>query len=173
MDLVPIKIKIGSLPNGYAKYPNFNQLQVVIDSGMDWSVYVDVEGTKWHYDKTCGHKEYSQDSPLGTQWGVLMIPAAFASQAIAMFPEDVSEITAVECADFYDNKAHDHEPDEILDSTVLEGIKAKQDLGLELTTTQLDALDPENDRKGIRRNKNKTCIEFLQNSNVNLVSLAK
>jgi hypothetical protein len=110
---------------------------------------------------------------MGMQWGVLMIPLEFASQAIAMFPDEVISLTQAECYDFYDNKAHAHEPDEILDNTVLEGIKAKQDLGIELTTAQLEALDPENDRKGICRNKNKICTEFLQNLDVNLVSLGE
>ena len=154
-ELVGIKVKIGLKANGHAKYPTFNDLPIVKASGMDWSKYVDVMGLGWHYDKTSGHKEETQDSPFGQQWGMLIIPEEFATQAVAVFPADVTRLTEVELEDFYDNKAHAHEPDELFDEQVLTGIKMKQDLGIALTTQQVKALDPNDDTPGIRKNKNK------------------
>jgi len=108
-ELVPLKVKIGIKENGQAKYPDFNQLQVVKDSGMDWSKYVDIQGLGWHYDKTSGHKEETVDSPFGQQWGVLIVPKVFVTEATTTFPDDCTKLTESELEDFYNNKAHAHE----------------------------------------------------------------
>ncbi|MCP3684639.1 MAG: hypothetical protein GY861_18385 [bacterium] len=155
MEYSAIKVKIGKKPNGHHLYPSFNDLQCVKDSGMDWSKYVDVEGLGWHYDKVSGHAEETADSPRGQQWGVLIIPEAFADQAVAAFPDTVSEIDETALEDFYDNKAHAHEPDERISEKILTAIKMKQDLGLDLTPNQEAALDPDDDTPGITKNKNK------------------
>ena len=154
--LTALKVKIGLKDSGQAKYPDFNQLQVVKDMNMDWAKYVDTHGLGWHYDKTSGHKDDTDDSPFGQQWGCLVVPAAFATQAVAMFPDDCEIIDDTAFGKFHDEKAHAHEPDELIDKTILDGIKVKQDLGLELTATQTKALDPEDDTPGIRMNVTKT-----------------
>jgi len=159
-EVLAIKVKIKIKTNGHAEYPDFNALQVVIDSGMDWSYYVDSHGLGWHYDKTSGLKDNTVDSPMGEQWGMLIVPEEFRDQALAMFPSLVTAMDETEIEDFYNNKAHAHEPDEIFNTEILNGIKLKQDLGLTLTQNQLDALDPNTDVPGIRKNKNKLWSDF-------------
>jgi len=159
-ELVPIKVKIGLRPNGHADYPDFNSMTCVRDSGMDWSKYIDVKGLGWHYDKKCGHKEEETDSPYGMQWGVLIVNKEFADEALSTFPSIISKLTEAELEDFYDNRAHAHEQDEEIDTNILQGIKMKQEIGLELTVQQQNALDPNHEAKGIRKNKNKKWSDF-------------
>ena len=64
-NLVPMKVIIRLNNEGQALYPNFNTLNIVQASGLDWARYIDVHGLGWHYDKTSGHKEESIDSPFG------------------------------------------------------------------------------------------------------------
>jgi len=154
-NLVPVKVKIGLKPNGHALYPNFNQLNEVMEKGMDWANYIDTLGEGWMYDKSSGHRDDTPDSPFGQQWGVLLVPKAFAEQAVVAFPEDCQELTEAETADFYDNKVAVDEPEEIIDTEVLTAIKVKQDLGLSLTPDQQDALDPKKPARGIRENPRK------------------
>lgn len=159
--LVPIKVKIGLKSNGNALYPDFNKLQTVADSGMDWAKYIDIYGLGWHYDKVSGHKEETTDSPFGQQWGALIVPPAFADEAIAMYPETTSKLTEAELEDFYNTKAHAHEPDENIDTDILAGIKAKQDLGLSLTADQQKALDPDDHTvRGIVKNRRKRWVDY-------------
>lgn len=169
-NLVPVKVKIGLKNNSHAKYPDFNLLDAVKASGLDWSYYVDINGLGWHYDKKCGHKEEAADSLFGMQWGVLVIPQDFADQAAVAFPAEVTKLTEAELEDFYDNRAHAHEPDEEMDATVLQGIKMKQDLGLPLTPQQTAALDPNDDTRGIRKNKRRKWADFKQLVGVNIVA---
>jgi len=153
-ELTAIKIKIGIKQNGQAKYPNFNQLQCVKDSGLDWSKYIDIYGLGWFYDKVSGHQDDTPDSPHGMQFGCLTVPEDFAEQAVAMFPE-VEEIDEVDFEIFHNTKATAHLPDEEINKDVLDSIKAKQDLGLDLTIDQTKALDPEDNTQGIRKNNMK------------------
>ncbi len=167
--LKAIKVKIGLKENGHAKYPNFNQIPATIRNNLDWSHYVDTYGLGWHYDKTSGHRESTTDSPYGQQWGVLIVPEAFASEALNLFPDDVTPLTEAELEDFYDNKAHIKEPDEVIHREALEGIKAKQDLKLDLTLDQLRALDPDDSTPGIVKNRKKRWKDFKKLVDVEIV----
>ena len=86
-NLVPLKVRIGLHGNGHAKYPDFNSLKTIQDIGVDWSVYVDMYGDGWLYDKKSGHRDDTPDSPFGQQWGVLLVPEEFASEAAKAFPD--------------------------------------------------------------------------------------
>jgi hypothetical protein len=167
-ELTPLKVKIGLKTNGHALYPSFNDLPVVQASGMDWALYIESDGAGWHYDRISGHKDDTLDSPIGQQWGMLLVPKDFADEAIAIFPDECSIMTALECQDFYDNKAHIKEPDEYFDNEILSGIKMKQDLALELTAEQVKALDPDDDTPGIRKNKGKTWALYSVTNNITL-----
>lgn len=175
MDLVALKVKIGLRPNGHADHPAFNNIDSAIRKDMDWSHYVDQYGTGWHYDKSCGHKEHrveansDTDSPMGMQWGILMIPEDFADAAISKFPKECSILTEAQLQEWYDNRCHKHEPEEKLDLRVLEGIKAKRDAGIPLNQSDNDALNVDNDTPGITRNKNKRWIDFKANKGIKIV----
>lgn len=174
--LVPIKIKVGlhefdddkGHKAGHAKYPNFNLIGSPIRKGMDWSHYIDTHGIGMHYDKTCGHREESADSPFGQQWACMCVPADFANEAIAMFPNEVSIMTEAEFQDFYDNKAHAHEPDEHVDADVLTNIKAKEDVGVAVPE-KVVAIDPLDPARGIRKNLNKRWADFKIKAGVNIL----
>lgn len=162
MNYTPIKVKIGLNAKGYADYPNFNALSNL--DGMDWSQYVDSKGLGWHYDKTSGHKESSDDSPMGQQWGVLIVPKAFADEAVAMFPNECTKLTETELEDFYDNKAHAHEPEETVNEQALKIYSTIEGAGGTLTATQktkrTNALNPDNAELGINKNLNKKWSDY-------------
>lgn len=183
-DLVPIKVKIGlhqkfSEDNsgkhepGQAKYPDFNSMQIIKDSGLDWSIYVDVMGLQWHYDKCCGHKEEEATSPAGMQWGALIVPKEFADQAIDTFPDEISRLTESELEDFYDNRAHAHEPDNLVNTKALEEFDAQIKAGKTLSPKDMarynKAIDMSDDTPGIIKNKKKKWADFKKLVGVEIV----
>ena len=60
------------------------------------------------YDKVSGHQEETADSPRGQQWGLLLVPDAFAQQAVTRFPAECSILTEAEAEAFYETKAVAH-----------------------------------------------------------------
>ena len=158
-ELVPMKIKITLTNEGKAKYPLFNNMASVQASGLDWSKYVDIYGDGgWHYDKISGHKDDSLDSPLGQQWGMLILPEQFVLEAIAAFPGECGRLTELEAEAFYNEKVHVNDPDELIDNAILQSLKLKLDLNVALTPAQIAAIDPKDPTPGIIENKNKTWI---------------
>lgn len=168
-DLVPVKVKIGLKSNGHAKYPNFNVLQAVINAGIDWAQYIDIYGMGWYYDKVSGHQDDSPESPFGQQWGVMVVPKDFADEAISRFPQECTKLTENELEIFIDERALAHIPDEDINLEVLQGIREKQALGLELTAWQIKALDPNDDTPGIKKNKEKTWKGIKEKKGVKIV----
>lgn len=165
--LVPLKIIVGlhefddglGHKAGHAKYPNFNLIASSIRKGMDWSKYIDKYGIGLHYDKTSGHKEESVDSPQGQQLACMCVPSDFATEAVALFPDEVSIIPEADFETFYNDRAHAHEPDEHVDAEVLQAIEAKEGVGAAVPEKEA-AIDPLNDARGIRKNTNKTWADF-------------
>lgn len=165
MNLVPIKVKLGTRRNGEADHPNFNILSVVQSSGVDWSKYIDINGSGWLYDNSCGHKEFRTegnewDSPNGIQWAIALVPQQFATEAIAVYPDKVEQIDELRCEAFYDSyHAKDFDEEEI-DTDKLNAIKAKEDAGVLLSPADLDARNPVTETRGIRKNKRKHWVDF-------------
>ena len=159
MNLVPIRVQIGLTSSGAAKYPNFNTLATVQASGLDWSVFIDSRGSGWLYD-CCGHKEEEPGSAFGIQFGMILVPAVFATQAVATFPGLVSSLTATEAEAFYNDKHSRDFEDEEINETILNTLKIKKDLNMALTARQTSALDPTTDTPGIRSNWRKTWSSY-------------
>jgi len=178
MELTAIKVKIGLNVNGSAKYPSFNNLPVVKAAGMDWAKYVDTQGLGWHYDKTSGHQDETADSPRGQQYGVLIIPEQFAVEAEAAFPSECTRINEIELQDFYETKAHAHEPDDNIDEQVINSLQATLNLmektgakPAELTAMKAkikNAMNPNHQEPGIKRNKRKKWVDMKLNTNVTI-----
>lgn len=183
-NLVPIKVKIGlhtanntdaggAHKAGHAKFPDFNSMQIVKESGLDWSIYVDIMGLQWHYDKCCGHKEEDGSSPHGMQWGMLIVPKEFSDQAIATFPDEISKLTEAELEDFYDNRAHAHEPDNKVNTKALEEFDVQIRSGKTLTVKDKarhdKAMDPNDDTPGVTKNKKKNWVDFKKLVGVEIV----
>lgn len=163
-----IKIVIGLSGNRH-QYPDFSTLDVVRQSGLDWSYYVDQNGLGWQYDKCCDHRTHTQESPYGQQFGMLVVEPQFAVEACQMFPDLCVKLTEAEVEDFWNNHAHAHEPDEILNTDILQGIKAKQDLGIELTDGQQRALDANDPSPGITRNTRKVWATAKEQFGVSII----
>ena len=140
---------------GQAEYPDLNQVSDVARKGLDWSAYLDVYGIGMQYDKTCGHKEHTVESPIGKQCCVIAVEQDFASEALALFPDRFIQLTPAEFESFYNTKAHAHEPDEHVDKDAIEAIEAKERLGLAVPE-KIDAINPKSTTRGIRENKEKT-----------------
>ncbi len=170
MDLKVIKVLIGTNTSGGALYPDFNKLPVVKDSGMDWAHYVDSRGTGWHYDKCCAHAVESPGSPVGVQFGMLMVPKGFADDALANFPAMVSNMTEAEVEDFYDNHCHAHETEDMVNQSVIQAISAKQNAGIEMSDTDRKALDADDTTPGIVKNLNKTWATHKVERKISLVT---
>lgn len=159
--LVPLKVTIGLSPDGTHDHPDFGQLAIVQASGMDWSNYVDTEGLGWHYDQCCGHEiDRIPDSPVGTWNGLLLVPRAFANQAIAAFPTICQKLNNAQAETFWEGHATSQDPDEEIDDVILAAIDLKQRLNLPLTPEQSRAIDPGDDTPGIRKNKRKLWDDY-------------
>ena len=160
MELVPIKVKIGLRPNGHADHPDWSKLPMAAHEDPDAHTR---HAGSWKYDKTSGHKEASADSPLGMQWGAMLVTPEFAVEALTTFPETISKMTELEWETFYNVKAHGHLPENRCDVDVLVGLKAERDLRkiLDHNTDALDiriakALDPDDPEPGLRKDRLKT-----------------
>jgi len=99
---------------------------------------------------------------------MLLVPATFVTEALAAFPDECETMKETDVQTFYDEKAHAHEPDEEIDEKVLTSIKMKQDLGVALTPDQIKALDPEDETRGIRKNKRKKWADYKALKNISL-----
>lgn len=170
--LVILKVKIGTNEKGAAKYPDFNSIPSNIRGNMDWSSYIDSFGSGWIYDSV-GHKEEvingdEFDSPLGNQWGMILVPSAFASSAESLFPNEVKVIEEVVAKDFYDNRVAAKQPEHLVDIKALEAIKVREDLGEDVSLLKQKSLDPNDKTPGLSVNKNKTWEGFKENKNITI-----
>jgi len=120
---VAIKVKIGLKANGHALYPNWGLLPMVQGGTTPESQQI----VKWKYDKSSGHDEDDGgDSPVGTQWGMMIVTEQFANEAVAMFPA-VSIVTEVEAETFWNDKAYSHLDDDIVSVNALQGLLLRLD----------------------------------------------
>lgn len=156
MELVPLLVKIG-LQGKHHKYPAFNRISSDIRNGLDWSEYIDtIPGGGWKYDKVAGHFEIDGISTESGTWlGVMLVPEAFADAAESLFPDDVEPLTEAEYQDFIETRCTVNQDDDEVNEKVLSAIAAKKSAGIELSVNDAKALDPDDDRPGITRNKNK------------------
>jgi hypothetical protein len=176
-DLVPLKVRIGLKADGMHKYPNFNSLPAVQSSGMEWSRYVDVVGTGWHYDKVSGHQEDTPDSPRGQQFGMLLVPQEFVDQAVLEFPNDCTELTEAEAQAFYESKVTIQQADVERDTEELTALNAERALrvargdaaGVTALDVEIDkALNPNDPKRGVRKNETKRWADLKQTRGVTI-----
>lgn len=191
VELVALRVRIGLKSGGGAKYPPFNDLPIIValrkaDTEDDWAFYVDREGGGWLYDKSSGHDadnavDHGMDpidasrswaSPKGQQWGVILVPPAFADEALAAFPGEVDELDESVCEAFYDGCIATHLPAEIVDPGAKEqvdmiekraALRPDKQRTPDETALLTNVLDPDHPEPGIRRNPNKTFKGMLAN----------
>lgn len=172
MELVPIKVKIGLRANGHADHPNWGLLPLAASEDPATHMH-----HGWKYDKSSGHTEATSDSPIGMQWGVVLVTPKFATEALAVFPALVTVLTEPELAAFWEQKVHAHLSDCRYDPDVLVSLKAERDLreAIGESTAALDqrirrALNPDDVEPGIRRNLMKTWAQAKQRLDVKIVA---
>lgn len=160
MELTSLLVTIG-LKDGRHHYPPFNELPPGIRGNVDWSHFVDETGG-WHYDKSAGHTDDDpdNDSPRGVWLGMLLVPDDFAQAAVTNWPSQCRIITEQESESFYQERVHGKDPEELIDTDRLNGIVAKDNLGLARTDHDNRALDPNDDTPGITINKMKQWSEY-------------
>jgi len=160
---VPIQVKIGLKPNGHADYPDWTQLPLQKVGKVKHETH---QIQKWIYDKTSGHDDDTVESPVGQQFGMMVVTQQFADEAVITFPGLVTVMTELEAQEFYENKGTAHMPIDRIDSEFLVGLKAQRDLMIDLKvdSAQVDtldliigkALDPNDNQIGVRKNGQKT-----------------
>jgi len=163
---IPIKVKIGLRPNGHADHPNWLLLPLASGGGnreAKEALVSDEQIVKWAYDKSSGHDEETVDSPIGVQFGMMVVTQKFADEAVIEFPSLITVLTEGQARIFWETKATAHMPENKLDSDVLQGLKAQRDLMVDLgqNTATLDivilkALDPDDTEPGVRKGGRKS-----------------
>jgi hypothetical protein len=159
-DLVPICVKLFKKNDGAADWPKFNQIDASIRKGQKWSHYIDNLGIGWYYDKVdnlgTGHIH-------GT--AMTMVPEDFAEAAVALFPDKVTICSEEEIEAFWETRVTVNDPVEDVDLEALQAIQVRaqlESLGVAPAPTEEQkaertaAIDPNDDKRGIRKNKRKT-----------------
>lgn len=163
---VPIKVKIGLRPNGYADYPDWTALPLAVDAPDREAREAIVSAhqiVKWVYDACCGHEEDEPDSPVGMQWGMMIVTEQFADEAMALWPNLVFEMTEAEAEAFWNGRGMARVPDQGTDTEIITGLESQLNLmtARAMDTTAINdkidrALDPDDPEPGITRNVTKT-----------------
>ena len=152
-NLTPIKIKIVRGTTQGMVYPDFNTLDPSVRDNMNWSRFFDKKGIGWCYDQV--------DNMCSTgnefEFGVALVPPAFAAAAIASFPTLVSAMNEAAFQTFYNTKSRVAEPDMHYDNETLQAMSAAESLGHTISAGQKNkSLDPDDLTPGIIRNRKKT-----------------
>ena len=165
INLVPIKIEIGrkATPRGGATndYPDFNNISLAIRRGLDWAAYVDTHGSRMLYGKILEGN---------SQFCVMCVPEDFALAALAMFPTQVTEMNETDLEIWYDTNAASEFLDENRDVDVMQAIKTRRDLGIADTQDEIDALNPQNPKPGIRENPLKNWVRLKAKRNLGIIA---
>ncbi|MBT5303820.1 MAG: hypothetical protein HOL31_01920 [Candidatus Scalindua sp.] len=160
---VAIKVKLGLRENGHADHPNWGLLPMVQGGITPESQQI----VKWKYDKTSGHDEDNGgDSPVGTQYGMMIVTEQFANEAVATFPAGiVTKMTVSEAETFWNDKAHAHVAENSVNSQMILDmnnelqlhINAGSDANLiaALKIKAKKALNPNDNTPGIKKHKSK------------------
>ncbi len=177
MNLVPLKFVMGLRANGECDHPNLNDLPIIRASGLDWSVWVDQNGSGWLYDHSVGHIQEDAESPHGSWLGVILLPEAVANEALTAFPLICTKLTEAGLEAFYDNRHAVRQPPELVDQKVMDGLKAaidandealKETPGVprlqvrrsELRMRAAKAADPDDPEPGVKRNPSRQWATF-------------
>lgn len=167
--LVPLKVKIALKTEKGRRvhaYPPFNEIPAELRDNTDWCYFVDLYGG-WHYD-CCGHDEDDEESPRGVWFGMLIVPEAFAIAAVEQWPEQCSILNEQQAEQFYEGRVTVNEPDVIEDLEVLQVIAAKRQAGIAEDESDRAALDPDNPKRGRRKNDRKRFADMLKKRGLKL-----
>lgn len=134
--VVPIRVTIGLRANGQADHPDWQLLPLAATGNP-----TDHMCGGWMYDKQSGHQEHSVDSPMGQQFGVLLVSEQFADEAVAKFPSIITQITdESELETFIEEHVTAHLSEFNYDLDELQALKTELDL-LEATNAPQPAVN--------------------------------
>ncbi len=169
---IRVLIKLTPAANGAKHlYPNFNRIPSSARQSMDWSAFIDLFGTGWHYDQVAPFGATDPESPNSNEmFGIIAIPEDFAQEAVALFPDEVSTLTDAEFSDLFDNRTKTTSPDEVIDTDRLNELRAKYGINgaidspaamAMMSAEDRRAVDPNDPAPGIVTNPNKNTSRFL------------
>lgn len=173
--VVPIKVKIGLRANGHADHPNWNKLPLAKQKDPA----TEINGG-WIYDKSSGHQDDNGgDSPLGMQWGILMVSEQFANEAVAQFPTLVSKmLDEAELQTFIETRCTAHMDEFRYDTDVLQALKLELDLANEtsqpppvineIKNRVLSAIDHNDSARGKQKQRGKNWDDMKTERGINL-----
>ena len=181
MELVPIKVKIGLRANGHADHPQWTLLPMIANESQEKQYMPH----GWMYDKAAGHREARSgagdwDSPIGMQWGCLLVTQQFADEAVETFPTLVTIITEAEFESFYDGKCMAHLTENKYDIQTLEGLKLEHDIKVingedvtDIKARMAKAVDPNDDTPGVVKNKERVWADRKVKLDVSIKTVAE
>lgn len=168
---IALKVAIYRKPDSYLDYPDFKHTLAVFDDP-------DYTTGQLYTDRTSDCKTTSAHSPQGVMWGMKLVDAAFAAQALTAFPDRVSVMTEAEVADFWSNRAMATVPTVKYSPDALAGLQAEKTLLETLgrdTTEVFDrisrAIDPADAEPGIQENREKTWAKAKEDMDITIVEL--
>ncbi len=176
MKRVPLRVEMPKGANGIM-YPDFDQIASGLRKGLTWTEYFEVCGG-WFYDKLSGHDQTDTYNPNPETWmGAVLVDAAFADEAMRLFPARCKVLTEVEFLEFHDDRCTIQQPLEHINADrllqirakygILEGILSKDDARITALEDK-QALDPEHPAPGIVRNRRKKLADVKIQRNLEI-----
>lgn len=115
-------------------------------------------------DKVGIGQNYQQDGGFSfgddEQFTLVALPKPIADAFMVAHPTRVFQMTDIEAKEFFEDKAHVNDQEELIDTEIVQRIKLKQDMGIPLTPQQKKAINPDDPTPGIRKNPNKKWADF-------------
>lgn len=159
MKLTPLVVTIGRREDGMADHPDWTVLPMIQNDSQVRTFCPH----GWIYDSSCGHDDNREDSPAGTQLGMLLCTHEFADEAMEHIPPryQCRILTEAEAQTFYDDCHACHMDDVVTNSSVIQDLKNRLILAKEIDDAaevrrvqkQIKmALDPANPAPGVRDN---------------------
>lgn len=172
MDLVALKVKIGLRSNGHADHPDWYKLPLA--SSENPNNYIK---HGWFYDKTSGHREKTPESPIGMQWGVILVTPKFAAEALKTFPDTITSLSENELKHFWEQNVFVYVSEFKRNTEALTGLKREYELR-ELIGENTDdikrqigqALNPSDNEPGIQHHPKKKWARAKEKLGINIVS---
>jgi len=179
---VPLMLKLRRWSNSAGElvlqYPAFDQIAPHLRAGLRWEAYIDYCGG-WFHDQLSplGQvDEYNADPDV--QFAGVIADARFALEARQRFPDDVTLLSPEEFEEFYESRCAIVQPDELVNTTILDRIRARNGLSAtpgqptaSMSPSDKRALDPNDPTPGIQVNWRKQCKTMLAKTGTKLIDI--
>lgn len=153
---------------GTLKYPDFDLLDCMSGFQCDpravnkWVPYLKLNGGTHLLNFESDMYTCTVDSPIGEDEHLFIAPDAFVTEACERFPDICTELSDAEAQVWYDTKHGIIYPEYAINKDIVDSIKTKKDLGIPLTSSEMDAIDPNTKSKGISLNPKRSWALFKE-----------